>query len=235
MQHWLGINPASLPLVNIYSIYSLIFRVWRQKRMALFEAVIQPSDADILLDVGGYPGTWITRKQIVKRIDCLNTHTLGWGDAASPDHRISTMLGDGCKLDMEDASYDIVFSNSVIERVGDWDKQRAFAAEARRVGKKLWIQTPAYECPLEPHFLAPFVHWLPVRVRRCIVRWFTPWGWITKPTQDKIDEVIYYTRLLGKPQIQELFPDCTIITERLFGVFPKSYIAYRTGNGPKRI
>jgi hypothetical protein len=56
---------------------------------------------------------------------------------------------------MSDQEYDIAFSNSVIEHVGDWERQAAFASEIRRVGKNLWIQTPAKECPIEPHYLAP--------------------------------------------------------------------------------
>jgi hypothetical protein len=141
------------------------------------------------------------------------------------------MIGDGCALEQADRSYDILFSNSVIEHVGDWERQQAFAREVRRVGKKIWIQTPAFECPIEPHYLAPIVHWLPVAIRRRLLRWITPWGWLTKPSQEKIDETISLTRLLSKKQVKELFPDCVILTERLFRVFPKSYIVFRTDAG----
>lgn len=195
--------------------------------MAQFEAIIQPRAEEVLLDVGGLPGTWTARPQILKRIDCLNLHAGAWNSDSHPDHRITTIVGDGCALNFENDSYDIVFSNSVIEHVGDWEHQKAFAKEAMRVGKKLWIQTPSFWCPLEPHFLAPFVHWLPVQIRRRVLRWFTPWGWLSKPTQNKIDQTIAFTQLLSKKQFMALFPDCHIITERLFGIFPKSYIAYR--------
>jgi hypothetical protein len=216
--------------MNIHAIYARIFKVWRQKRMAEFEAIMQPHAEDLVLDVGGYPATWTTRPQLTKRIDCLNLHEVNWDGSRYPDYQITTFVGDGCALAHENGCYDILFSNSVIEHVGDWDKQQAFAQETRRVGRKLWIQTPAFECPIEPHFLAPFVHWLPVCVRRRVLRWFTPWGWIQKPAQDKIDETIQYTRLLTKKRFKELFPDCVIITERLLWIFPKSYIAYRTNN-----
>jgi len=217
--------------MNIHSIYAVIFKVWRKRRMAQFEATIQPSTEDLVLDVGGYPKTWTSRPQLPKRIDCLNVHPVTWDAGTHPNHNITTTMGDGCALPYEDGSYDIVFSNSVIEHVGDWEQQKAFAREARRVGKKLWIQTPAAECPIEPHFLAPFVHWLPISIRRRILRWFTPWGWIVKPTQEKIDETIAFTQLLTKKQLEDLFPDCVVMTERLFGVFPKSYVAYRIKPG----
>ncbi len=32
------------------------------------------------------------------------------------------------------------------------------ASAARRVGKALWVQTPACECPIKPHYMAPFIH-----------------------------------------------------------------------------
>lgn len=195
--------------------------------MVKFEQLIQPQADNLVLDVGGYPGTWTTRPQLTRRIDCLNVHPVNWDDSLSPEHRITTVVGDGCALECPDGSYDILFSNSVIEHCGDWDHQCAFASEARRVGKKLWIQVPALECPLEPHYFAPFVHWFPVRIRRRLLRWLTPWGWIYRPTQEKVDEMIAFTRLLTKGQMKKLFPDCVILTERLLWVFPKSYIAYR--------
>jgi hypothetical protein len=36
------------------------------------------------------------------------------------------------------------------------------------------------------------------------------------------------TRLLGKSEMHELFPDCRILTERMLWIIPKSYIAIRT-------
>jgi len=143
------------------------------------------------------------------------------------DMNLELVAGDACDLKYEDSSFDLVYSNSVIEHVGDFSRQKLFAEEARRVGGDLWVQTPAQECPLEPHYMAPFVHWLPVRVRRKLLRWFTPWGWLTKPDQKKIDVTIQYTQLLTKSQFITLFPDCEIYEEKLLGIIPKSYTAYR--------
>ncbi len=195
--------------------------------MDQFDAMIQPQSSDLVLDVGGYPRTWTTGPQVPERIDCMSIHPIEWDTEAFPDHRIITTVGDGCALKEPDGSYDTLFSNSVIEHVGDWQNQVRLASEVRRVGKKLWIQTPAVAGPIEPHYPAPFVHWLPVSVRRKMLRWFTPWGWIQKPSQEKVDKTIRFTRLLSKKQMTELFPDCEIITERLLWIFPKSYVAWR--------
>lgn len=225
---------------NIHTIYVQLFKIWRSKRMLLFEEILDPQPQDVLLDVGGHPSTWISRPQTLQRIDCLNLHRIQWPTEttseyiqrpreAASEYRIATVAGDGCALNYGDGSYDILFSNSVIEHVGDWERQHAFASEVRRVGKKIWVQAPAFECPIEPHFLAPFVHWLPVPIRRVVTRWLTPWGWFSHPDQETVDKKIDETRLLTKQQMQDLFPDCKILTEKLFWIFPKSYIAYRVG------
>lgn len=125
--------------MNIHAIYARIFKLWRQKRMAKFEAIIEPDSEDSVLDVGGYPGTWTVRPQLAKVVDCINLHEVNFEEDRYPNHRITTSIGDGCSLTYDNSSYDILFSNSVIEHVGDWEKQQAFANEVRRVGSRLWI------------------------------------------------------------------------------------------------
>ncbi|MBX3741143.1 MAG: class I SAM-dependent methyltransferase [Akkermansiaceae bacterium] len=214
-----------LPL--IHRVYGAIFKIWRVKRFRLFVSKIRPKKTDRVLDIGGYPNTWIAQPPVVHSIDSLNVHPVDWDPSQAPEHRINIVTGDGCALEMDDKSYDIAFSNSVIEHVGEWDRQVAFAKEVRRVGKALWIQTPAKECPVEPHYLALFVHWLPKSVQRRVLRHFTLWGWIARPSRTQIDEMVDTTRLLSKKEMKTLFPDCEIHTERLLGIIPKSYVAFR--------
>jgi hypothetical protein len=190
---------------------------------------MKPSPNDVLLDVGGDPSFWTSAsdRQCVLQIDTLNVYEIRWNRNAFPNHNIRTLVGDGCALNMADNSYDIVFSNSVIEHVGSWERQQRFAAEIRRVAKGLWVQTPAYECPIEPHYLAPFIHYLPKQIQRKILRWLTPRGWFGRPSQEEVDFEVNNNRLLKKREFQQLFPDCKIMTERLLFVIPKSYIAFR--------
>lgn len=213
--------------INIHSIYNQIFRIWRKRRFDLFLNVMKPSVSDILLDIGGYPEFWTSHPQPVKRIDSLNLHEVSWRSDQAPNHDIRTLVGDGCSLHLPDRSYDIGFSNSVIEHVGPWERQQQFASEIRRVAKALWVQTPAYECPIEPHYLAPFVHYFPHSVQKRILRWCSVWGWVARPNREQIAELVDTTRLLRKTEMRKLFPDCEIITERMLWVIPKSYIAVR--------
>ena len=166
-----------------------------------------------MLDLGGTRGAWENGPVRIARIDLLNS-----------DARLEgTMVGDACALPFADGSYDIVFSNSTIEHVGGWERQEAFAREARRVGRALWIQTPARESWFEPHYLAPFVHWLPRAWRRWAGRWLTPRGWFDA---EAIVWIESNTRLLTRAEMETLFPDCEILVERFLG-WPKSYVALR--------
>jgi hypothetical protein len=215
-----------MPL-NIHEIYGRIFRIWRRRRFQLFLRLMKPKRSDILLDVGGYPGFWTSHPQPVKRIDSLNLHEVSWSRQDAPNHDVRTLVGDGCSLAMPDKSYDIGFSNSVIEHVGSWERQLQFASEIRRVAKALWVQTPAYECPIEPHYMAPFIHYLPRSFQKLILRWCTLWGWIERPNAEQISSMVETTRLLRKSEMRQLFPDCEIVTERMFWLIPKSYIVIR--------
>jgi hypothetical protein len=79
---------------------------------------------------------------------------------------------------------------------------------------------------LECHTLAPFVHYLPQRYRRPLLRNCTLWGLLARPTPAQVDEFLASTRLLSFEEMQLLFPDCTILVERFAGL-AKSYIAFR--------
>jgi len=223
---------------SIHTIYNQIFKVWRKKRFELFLRFLKPAASDIVLDVGGYPWFWTSHPQPVKRIDALNVHEVSWCADSNPNHDIKILIGDGCSLVMPDKSYNIGFSNSTIEHVGSWERQQQFASEIRRVARFLWVQTPAYEFPFEPHYMTPFIHYIPRSFQRKILRWCTLWGWIERPTQAQVDFMVDTTRLLRKSEMRQLFPDCEIITERLLWVIPKSYIAIRRsapGNETNRL
>lgn len=213
--------------MNLYQLFSPMMRRFRGRRFALFRDRLSPRPSDTLLDVGGYPGFWSQYEPVVGRLDCLNIHEVAWENSSSPAHQIRTLVGDGCALEMADGSYDILFSNSVIEHVGTWEAQEAFAREARRVGKALWIQTPAYECPIEPHYMGLYIHHLPKRWQLRLIRWVTLWGWLHCPSKEQIQHEVQTIRLLTRQEMALLFPDCEILTERLFGLIPKSYIAFR--------
>ncbi|WP_050785635.1 class I SAM-dependent methyltransferase [Pedosphaera parvula] len=134
--------------------------------------------------------------------------------------------GDGTDLHYEDKSFDIVFSNSVIEHLGTFEKQQAFAREAQRVGRGYWVQTPARECLIEPHYLTPFIHWLSKPVQKRLLRNYTIWGWLQRPSEQTLDSVLAELRLIDRNEFNGMFPQASIWLERMIGL-PKSYTAYK--------
>ncbi len=122
----------------IHNVWRLIFKTFRKKRFAQFVARIQPQPHERILDIGGYPGTWEGLEQIAAEIHIVNVHEIT--PPADPGH-FRFHVADGCALPFADHSFDIVFSNSVIEHVGDFARQQAFAAEVIRTGRRLWVQT----------------------------------------------------------------------------------------------
>jgi SAM-dependent methyltransferase len=74
---------------------------------------------------------------------------------------VSYVQGDACALPFPADSFDIVFSNAVIEHVGDRKRQETFVREASRVGRRVFLTTPNRWFPVEVHTRLPLVHWLP--------------------------------------------------------------------------
>lgn len=208
------------PIHRLYSALGRRYRSRRNRRLAL------RLDVEHLrvLDIGGVPEYWADAKIAPSMLSILNIDLPRVSHVSIHSQRL---VGDACRLPVRDSGFDLAFSNSCIEHVGDWTRQQSFAAEARRVAQALWIQTPAKGCPIEPHYLGIAVHWLPKRIQRRIIRRFTAWGLVVKPSQEAIDRMVEETRLLSKKEFQALFPDCVIETERIAGVIPKSYTAVR--------
>ena len=80
--------------------------------------------------------------------------------------------------------------------------------------------------PIEPHYIAPFIHWLPRNMRPSALR-LTPWAMITHPSLEERRAAAQSIRLLGHSDLRRMFPDSKILSERVVGL-SKSLIAVRT-------
>jgi hypothetical protein len=62
----------------------------------------------------------------------------------------------------DEASFDVAFSNSVIEQLFTFVNQPSTPSEIPRVGDAFWVPTPNCWFPIELHFLVPGWHWMPL-------------------------------------------------------------------------
>lgn len=208
-----------------FEILARISSVFRRRRMQTFFRLFQPTRQTRILDVGGLPRLWdgaATQAQTT----IINLQPLPSHEARFLRPNQTFVQGDGTRLTWDDKAFDIVFSNSVIEHLGTLKKQIAFARECRRVGKAYWIQTPAREFPVEPHFLTLFLHWFPKSLQKRLLRWLSLWGWLARPQPVAVEAAVAEVRLLTLREFKRLFPDGQILVERWLGL-PKSYIAYK--------
>lgn len=178
-------------------------------------------------DLGGSKHFWRSVDEVLRprTIDVVNVESAAL-NAAGVDElgsdRFRFILYDGYRLDCEDAHYDLVLCNSVIEHVAPPDRP-GLAKEMRRVARRGFVQTPAYGFPIDPHFLMPAVHWLPRSVARRVVR-ISPWRLLSRASRATSDRYFDETRLLRRSELQDLFPTAVVHVERWFGL-PKSYVA----------
>jgi hypothetical protein len=193
--------------------------------MARFERMFEITARTTVLDVGGSSLIWQFAK-VRPKLTFLNLPPAIGEKPAGVDE----VGGDGRMLPFRDGAFDIVFSNSTIEHVGTFAEQQKFAAEIARVGRGYWVQTPNRRFPFEMHVMLPFIHYLPRRWQRPLVMRFTGWDVLVPHTKDVRRDYLYHflneLRLLDAKELQILFPEARIASERFLGV-PKSLIAFR--------
>jgi methyltransferase family protein len=200
---------------------------FRRRRMQRFADEFRPTAVTSILDIGGTPFNW-RLVDVPARVVLLNV-IVPPDDGTLPEN-LSWAEGDGCDVPYRDAEFDVCFSNSTIEHLHSFENQQRFAAEVRRVARSYYVQTPARSFPLEPHWLGLFVHWLPLTWQKRIVRRFTVYGLVMKPSPAQIDSLLEEYRLLSYGELRDLFPDAEIRRER-FMLLPKSYVAVRRASG----
>jgi hypothetical protein len=209
--------------LKIYDIYSAVGPIFRRRRQQQFLERFRPTNTTTILDVGGYHHFW-RELPVTPSITLLNVYHPPELPEMPPN--FTFVRGDGRRLPFADQSFDLVFSNSVIEHVGTFDDQKLFAAEARRVGRNLSVQTPNRSFPIEPHFIGPRIPGLPRERQRFVYRWLSVRGWLRRRDHADFNALFEEVRLLTFAEVQSLFPDCAIVREKLFGL-TKSFTAVR--------
>lgn len=203
-----------------------VMAYFRRKRLAELLKIYPNLENYSVLDVGGRPFMWDLLKEFhgvaPKRLVLLNTPS----EKLLPESENYTVkIADGCHLPYENDSFDLVFSNSVIEHVGNKEEMTQFSRECDRVGKHIYIQTPNRWFPVDAHLGVAFIHWLPrpLYKKLCFLSLRYPFT-INNPAEKKnFDLEFETTRLLTLGQLKRLFPGNRIVPEK-FLFFVKSFV-----------
>jgi hypothetical protein len=196
----------------------------RVRRFEQFERAAGALDRPLnILDLGGTTDYWDYRGWADR--DDVTITLLNLEPSEQRFENVVPTVGDACDLsDYDDASVDLIFSNSMIEHLFTAARQATMAAEVRRVARAYWIQTPNYWFPVEPHFLRIGWQWRPVEMRvRALQR--GPVGQIGHcPEPDVALHHVREVRLMRRSDLAQVFPGATLIPERV-GPLVKSWTA----------
>ncbi len=187
-----------------------------------------PTSSLKILDVGGTEMFWqsvgikFLRQQQVK-ITLLNFSIV---PLENPDI-FTSCQGDGTKLHFSDNAFDLCFSNSVIEHVGDFEKMFCFASEMRRVAPNYYCQTPNFWFPIEPHFFFLGFQFLPDPIRALLLTHFKLGTYIKQSDIREAYLRVQSVKLIDFKALTALFGDADTILRERFLFFTKSLIAVK--------
>ena len=224
--------------MNMHRIYAPFLRHFRRSRIDFLYRVLDIGPETRVVDVGGNTMFWEMAHRwghAVPRVTVLNL--LG-PDYGPPGYRhssllphlrqkISWVIGSATRIPLANRSFDVAFSNSLLEHLTPWRSQQQCATEIRRVAWTYFVQTPNRKFFVEPHLLTPFVHWLSPATQRRVIRNFTVWGVVTRPSAEQCAKFVSETKLLDRDEMRLLFPDANCLAEA-FMFMPKSLLAVKT-------
>ena len=171
-----------------------------------------------VLDLGGTVVSW---RVLGLRPGSVTIVNLDQGES-SDEPWVEFVRGDACEGGF--GSYDLVFSNSLMEHLGGHARRQRFAEVVQESAPSWWVQTPYRYFPIEPHWVFPGFQFLPFRMRLLICQ-----HWRTLHSDGQLDvaaaaELVASTELICATEMRTYFPTSEIWFERIVGL-PKSLVA----------
>lgn len=148
----------------------------RKKLFSELTKIININSLETILDIGATSDRenadsnfFLKNFLSCKKITTLSNEDASWLEQEYPN--IKFVSGDGRNMPFADNSFELVFSNAVIEHVGSEEQQEKFILESIRVSKKhIFFTTPNRWYPVEFHTLLPLIHFLPKKIHRKILK-----------------------------------------------------------------
>ena len=209
-------------------IFSSLSTRSRTRKMELLRSSFDLGEGVKILDVGGQvdrAGQQLVDSHPYKRnLTVLNMRASYLDEIARNYPEVSVEQGDARKLPYPDKSFDLVYSNAVIEHVGDWQDQMAMAREVMRVGRNWFVTTPNRWYPFEFHMRLPLVSWLPYTWMQKVG---SVWSYNHGEKRYRSGQN-YRLRLLTQREMRKLFPGARVIPVRITA-WPETLIATSAG------
>jgi len=136
----------------------------RTRKWLQFLEWAKTTPATTILDIGVNTIEYSENDNLLERLYSYpaNITAVGletdWDEFRTRYPEVKTQTADGTHLPFSDNSFDIAYSNAVIEHVGNREKQLAFLKEMYRVGKHGYCTTPNRFFPIEVHTRIPLLH-----------------------------------------------------------------------------
>ena len=195
----------------------------RRRHELLLRMISSLETSPSILDVGGTATYWKSFNfpaDMVRRIVLLNTFP------QVVDQQFESVVGDARDLSrFRDCEFDIVFSNSVIGHVGDFEDQEQMAREIRRVGIHFFVQTPNHGFPLDWRTLVPGFHFLPVKAQAWCFLHMRVGTYRRAGNLAEAFEWATRIRNLRRRELDLLFPGAFVVDERALGL-TKSFMVH---------
>lgn len=193
---------------------------FRIKRLQEFEKLFFSRFSGLekieILDVGGTSYFWKNSTLLSHpglRITLLNLYPVETSHPA-----IHAVQGDATDMrEFETGSFDLVFSNSVIEHLYTLELQQKMASEILRVGKSYFIQTPNVYFPIEAHYALPFAQYYPKAFLHFMLTQ-TKLSRLRKWSSEEASQYIAEIRLLNAQEMKALFPGASLLKEKTLGL-----------------
>jgi len=158
--------PTSVDLEDWSRAANRISHWNRQRKWRLFEREINPQPETKVLDVGYSDEEYSVTDNFIEKHYSYPEMLTALGIEKPQKFRdrypkVNAIPYDGNEFPFEDDSFDVVWSNAVIEHVGNRLAQLQFLRELYRVGRRAFITTPNRYFPVEVHTRTPLLHYLP--------------------------------------------------------------------------
>lgn len=138
----------------------------RGRKWKKFLTIIKPTAQAKILDVGFNETEYSETDNFLEKNYPYpqNITALGIEEPITFQKRypqVKAVKYDGKIFPFADSEFDICWSNAVLEHVGDFESQKLFLTEIKRVAKTAFITTPNKNFPIEVHTRTPLLHFLP--------------------------------------------------------------------------